>query len=140
MARKPPDWHQPSLFPADPATSAGQAPDSNTEPPNQSHPETEGDDHAVQDHRFRTPATTTGDVRPASEGPEAANDNGESRQRAEDQPRGLDATARPGEAGQRPSPARLGGAGNSSQGTGGSFVGRVIAERQRGAFPGCGNA
>jgi hypothetical protein len=51
MVRKPPDWHQPSLFPTDP--------DTNTEPPNQSPPETEGDDHAVQDHRSRTPATTT---------------------------------------------------------------------------------
>src|SRR6516165_11603273 len=112
MARKPPDRHQPSLFPADP--------DTNTEPPNQSHPETEGDDHAVQDHRSRTPATTTADVRPAPEGPQAANDNGESRQGAEEQPRGLDATARPGEAGQRPSTDRLGGAGDSSQGTGGS--------------------
>src|SRR6516162_9274619 len=116
MARKPPDRHQPTLFPADPDTS--------TEPQDQSHPELEGDDHAVQDYRSRTPATTTADIRPAPEGPEAANDNGAIRQGAEDQPRGLDAPADPAEAGHRSSADRPGGAGDSGQGNGGSFVSR----------------
>src|SRR5580704_18943954 len=31
MARKPPDWRQPPLFPPDPATSGGQVPESTPE-------------------------------------------------------------------------------------------------------------
>src|SRR5947209_4436802 len=132
MARKPPDWHQPSLFPTDP--------DKSPEPEDQSHSKPEGDQHAVQDNSSRTPATTTGDTRATPEGPGVAPDNGAVCQGTEDQPRGLDATTRPAEAGQRPTSDRLGSVGSSRQGTGGSFVRRLLAERQRGAFPRRGNA
>ena len=86
MARKPPDWHQPSLFPPDPAKT--------TEPEDQSHSKPEGDQHAVQDNYPRTSATTTTwrDARPANfrKGPEASLDNGTLRSRElEDQPRNL---------------------------------------------------
>src|SRR5438874_1552788 len=56
MARKRPDWHQPTLFPADP--------DQSPEPEKPLHSNHEGDTHAVQDHRSRTPATEAGDARP----------------------------------------------------------------------------
>src|SRR5947209_18065605 len=121
MARKPPDWHQPTLFP-DP---------DNTEPQDQSLPEKEGDTHAIQDHRSRTAATEAGDARPAPEGPQAANDNGAIRARAEDQPRSVEGNAGPGPAGQRPEPDRVRGAGDGAQGIGGSFAARIASERQR---------
>src|SRR5262245_26959770 len=127
MARKPPDWHQSSLFPTDP--------DTNTEPPNQSPPETEGDHHAIQDHRSRTPATTAGDARPAPEGAKGANDNGTIRTRAEDQPPSVEGNARQEEAGQQPGADHERSAGDSAQGTGGSFAARITSERQRNTFP-----
>src|SRR5438128_1644235 len=127
MARKPPDWQQPSLFPTDP--------DKSPEPENQSHPNPEGEQHAVQDNRSRTPATTTTDTRPAPEGPEAVTDSGDVREGAEDQSRSLEGNARSGEAGQRPEPDRVRCAGDGAQGHGGSFALRITSERQRNAFP-----
>src|SRR5438445_11000836 len=109
MARKPPDWHQPSLFPADP--------DQSPEPENQLHSNQQGDSHAVQDHRSRTPATEAADARPAPEGTQAANDYGDVRARTEDQPRSVERDARPAEAGQRPEPDRVRGADDGAQGT-----------------------
>ena len=50
----------------------------------------------------RTAPATAGDARPAPQEAEAAADAGTLRQRAEDQPRSLEGTAVPGEAGQRP--------------------------------------
>src|SRR5947209_8106521 len=119
MARKP---DPPSLFPDDP--------DNNTEPLNQSPPESEGAPHAVPDHRSRTPATTAGDARPAKKPAEAANDNGAIRARAEDQPRSVEGNARSGESGQRPEPDRVRGAGDGHQGPGGSFAARITSERR----------
>src|SRR5579864_9530875 len=131
MPRKPPDWHQPSLFPTDP--------DQSPEPQNQSHPNPEGEQHAVQDYRPRTPATETTDTRPAPEGPEAAAGSGDVRAGAEDQARSLEGNAGPGEAGQRPEPDRVRGAGNGAPGLGGAFALRITSERQRNAFPRRGN-
>src|SRR5262245_37649277 len=116
MARKPPDWHQPTLFPD---------PDNNTEPQDQVHPETNGDQHAVQDHCSRTPATTTTDTRPAPEGAEAAEDSGNVREGTKDQARSLEGSTRPADAGHRPEPDRIRGAGDGSQGSGGSFARRI---------------
>src|SRR5580765_2949091 len=127
MARKPPDWHQPSLFPTDP--------DKSPEPENLLHSKEEGDHHAVQDNRSRTPATTTADTRPATEGAEAAADSGNVREGVEDQPRRLEGNAAPGEAGQRPEPDRVRGAGDGTQGTGGAFALRISSQRQRATFP-----
>src|SRR5438132_1520470 len=104
MARKPPDWHQPSLFAPDPATNAGQAPPNTPEPEDKSYSKPEGDQHAVQDHSPRTPATTDGASRTATPDAQAPADTGDLRSRAEDQPRSLEGNARSGEAGQRPEP------------------------------------
>src|SRR5713101_7790881 len=98
MARKPPDWHEPSLFPPDP----GNTP----EPEDQSPPNPEGDQHAVQDNRPGIPATTTGDTRTAPEEQDAAPSAGVLRQGAEDDPRSLEGNPVPGETGQRPQPDR----------------------------------
>src|SRR3984957_3728190 len=118
MARKPPDWRQPTLFPPDP--------DLKPEPKDNATP-TEGDDHAVQDHRFRTPAGT-----------QAPDDNGTPRQGAEDQPRGVEASAVPGQAGERPEPDSERSPGNGPPGAGGSFAARVTPGG-RNAVPGRGN-
>src|SRR5271163_2268426 len=102
MARKPPDWHQPTLFPPD--STKTPEPQDNATP-------TEGDHHAVQDNRSRTPATTPTDARATTEGTEAPGGNGTLRQGAEDQPRGVEGNPRPTETGQRPEPDRERGAG-----------------------------
>src|SRR5438105_981458 len=96
MARKPPDWRQPSLFPPDP--------DNTPEPEDKIPSKPEGDQHAVQDNRPRTPATTTGDAQPAPKGPEATGNPGDIREGTEDQPRSLEGDSLAGEAGQRPDP------------------------------------
>src|SRR5438132_9609245 len=111
MARKPPDWRQPSLFPPDPATSAGQAPPNTPEPQDNITQESNGDQHALQDHSPRTPATTAGDARPSAEGTQAADNDGVLRQGAEGEPRSLEGNSRPTEAGQRPEPDQERGAG-----------------------------
>src|SRR5438067_988642 len=98
MARKPPDWRQPSLFPPDPAMGlssakaeeAGQAPANTPELQDNATSQPDGDHHAVQEHDPSTPATTAADARAAPEEPEAAFDNGTLRQGAEDQPRSLE--------------------------------------------------
>src|ERR1019366_1114599 len=94
MVRKPPERRQLSLFPPNPADSL--------EPQDKLSYKQEGDHNAVQDDHPRTPATTTGDARPAPQEPEAAPDTGTLRARAEDQPRNLDRNSLPGETGQRP--------------------------------------
>src|ERR1700675_1052088 len=131
MARKPPDWRQRSLFPPDPATTP--------EPQDNATSKPEGDQHAVQDNSSRTPATTTGDARPAPQGPEASPGAGVLRQGVEDQPRSLEGNSLPGKAGQRPEPDRERGNGDGPQGAGGSFALRVSSGQQRTAFPRRGN-
>src|SRR5579871_2068831 len=123
MARKPPDWRQPSLFPPDP----GNIP----QPEGDATQELNGGPHAVQDDHSRTPATTAADARAAAEGPQAPAGNGTLRQGAETEPRSLEGDALPAPAGQRPAPDLFGGTGNSSQGAGGSFAHRVKGERER---------
>src|ERR1700722_18887099 len=89
MARKPPNWRQPSLFPPDPATSAGQAPATPAEPHSNATLNTDGEHYAaVQKHDSGTPATTAGDSPPASQGAEATPDDGALREGAENQPPG----------------------------------------------------
>src|SRR5271170_881984 len=139
MARKPPDWRQPSLFTADPATSAGSAPPQTAEPEDKSPSKPEGDHHAVQNDHPRTPATTTGVTRPAPKGPETPPDDGTLRQRVEDQPRGVEGNAVGAEAGQRPEPDRERGNGDGHQGTGGSFVQRISTGQDRSTFARRGN-
>src|SRR4029077_6007824 len=134
MARKPPDWHQHSLFPPDPATSAGQAPADTPEPKDNTTKESEGDQHALQDHSPRTPATTATDARAAAEGTQATDNDGVLREGAEDQSRSLEGTSRTVEAGQRPEPDRERSPGDSPQGAGGSFALRVGDGRGRDDF------
>src|SRR6202035_5677200 len=98
MARKPPDWRQPSLFPPDPAKP--------TEPHDNATPKSQGDRHAVQDDHSRTPTTTHGDSRPAGQGTEAAPDGGTLRPGAEGKPRSLEGAPPGADAGQRPGPDR----------------------------------
>src|SRR5262249_23336095 len=57
-------------------------------------------------------------------------DSGDLRQGAEGEPPGLEGAARPDEAGQPQEPDRNGSAGNSPQGTGGSFALRFASGRQ----------
>src|SRR5262245_46704743 len=114
MPKRPPSWNQPTLF------SDGL--DDATRQPNPTTTSDEGNRQAIQDNRSRTVATATADVRPDPEEPQAPPDNGAVSQGTEDQPRGLDAPAGATEAGNRPGPDRLGSAGDSSQGNGGSFV------------------
>src|SRR6266851_9640447 len=116
MARKPPDWHQPSLFPPDPATSARQAPADPPEPNDNATQQSNGDHHALQDDHPRTSATTAGDARAAAQGSQAADNPGVLCEGAEDQPRSLEGNARPTEAGQRPERDRERGPGDSTQG------------------------
>src|SRR5439155_21530114 len=79
MARKPPDWRQPSLFPPDPADP--------TEPQdNATHKSEEGDQHALQDDHSRASATTTADARAAPAATQPAVVSGTLRQGTPDQP------------------------------------------------------
>src|SRR5271167_2621199 len=123
MARKPPDWRQPSLpFLPDP--------DNQTEPQDQSLSKTEGDHDAIQDDHSRTSATTATNARAASPGADVTADDGTLRQGAADPPPGVEGTAPGATAGQRIEPDRERSPGNGSQGTGGSFAGRVSGERR----------
>src|SRR5438132_1001255 len=147
MARKPPDWRQPSLFPLDagsspgqaPATGlssakaedAGQAPDNPPEPQDPSTLSTEGEHYAIQDLSPRTFEGTDAAARAATHGAQAPADDGALRQGVEDQPRSLETAALADAAGQRPEPDRERSPGNSPQGAGGSFALRVSSERQR---------
>src|SRR4051812_32120234 len=119
MARKPPDWRQPSLFPPDPGSSPEQAPADTPEPqdPSTRHPEG-GNHHEVQNDSPRTAATTAPDAGAAPQETQAPFDPGTLRPRAEDQPRSLEGTPLPDEAGQRPEPDRERSLGDSSEGTG----------------------
>src|ERR1700681_27349 len=122
MARKPPDWRQPSLlFPHDPVKA---------EPQDKSLSKTEGDHHAIQDDHSRTSATTAADARAASPGAAVTADDGTLRQGAEDPPPGMEGTAPGATAGQRPEPDREPSPGNSAGGTGGSFAARISGERR----------
>src|SRR6266849_5714819 len=113
MARKPPDWRQPSLFPPDPATSAGQAPDNPPEPQDNATPKPNGDLYAVQNDSPRTVEGTDGAARSAPQGAQAPDDDGALRQGAESQPRSLETAPVPDEAGQRPEPNHQRSPGNS---------------------------
>src|SRR6266568_5462975 len=103
MARKPPDWRQPSLFPPDPATGlssakagdAGQAPANTPEPQDHSTSHLEGDHHAVQDPSPRTSEGTDGSTRTVSADAEAPADPGNLRPGTEDQPRSLEGDSHP---------------------------------------------
>src|SRR6516225_8364532 len=122
MKRKPPDWRQPTLFPPDPGSSPGQAPDDTPEPKDNATQEPDGESHAVQNHDPRTSAGPAADARATPQGTQAAVHDGALRQGAESQPPGLEGNAHSNEAGQQPDPARLGSTGDSPQGTGGSFA------------------
>src|SRR5579875_2570670 len=93
MARKPPNWRQLSLFPPRPPTGEGRGLADENRPHGNATTQTNGEDHAVQDDRSRTPATTNGDARPAAQGAEAPAGDGAVRPRAEDEPPGLEGTA-----------------------------------------------
>ena len=82
MARKPPDWQQPSLFPPDSVITP--------EPQDNATYESEGDQNAVQDNRSLTPASMAGDSRGAAKSPQATADAGPLRSGAEEGPRSLD--------------------------------------------------
>src|SRR5262249_13200302 len=82
MAKKPPPWDQPTLFPLNPTDSpTPEKPVNST---------TNGDDHAVQDHSSRTSERTDGAARAATPDPQALADDGNLRTRTEGQPRNLD--------------------------------------------------
>src|SRR5438552_19207721 len=132
MARKPPDWQQPSLFPPDPADP--------TEPQDNATRKSQGDQHALQDHHSRASATTTADARAASAATEAAVGSGTLRQGAEEQPPSLEATPDADQATQRQESDRQRSTGNGAEGSGGSFAQRITAERQRGTNPRRGDA
>ena len=83
MARKPPAWRQPSLFPPDPAHT--------TEPQDNVNSHPEGAPHAVQNDRPRTPATTNGASRGTPSDPQTAADHGSPRQGSEGETRNLEA-------------------------------------------------
>src|SRR6185437_3795799 len=144
MARKPPDWRQPSLFPPDPATDpssvkagdAGQAPPNTPQPEYNSLSKPEGDQHAVQDDHSSTPGAEPADTGPAQERPADASDDGALRPRTENPPRSLEGNAHPDDAGQRREPDSERGAGTGPQGSGGSFADRVSSGRQGSPVPG----
>jgi len=127
MARKPPDWRQPTLFPPDP--------DHSPEPQDNATPKPDGDHHAVQDDHSRTPAPTTPGARATAEGPQAPFDDGALRQGTENQPRGVEASPQPGETGQRPEPDSERSPGDGPQGIPGPFTQRVAEGQQRDAIP-----
>src|SRR5262245_17232687 len=131
MPKKPPTWDQPTLFPDDP--------DDATRPTNSITTTDEGDQHALQDYRSRTPATATGDARATSEATEAASGNGTVREGFEDQSRSLEGNAQPGATGQRPQPDLFGSNGTGTEGTGGSFARRIVDGRGRAPVVGQGN-
>src|SRR6266851_9246961 len=110
MARKPPDWRQPSLFPIDPGYQSERQ-DNTTLKPN-------GDEHAIQNNSPRTAEGTDGTARAATQAAQAPADDGTLRQGAEAQPRSLEGTPLPDEAGQRPEPSGERSPGDSPQGTG----------------------
>src|SRR5437879_11438095 len=134
MARKPPDWRQPSLFPADPATSVGQVPDNTPEPQDNATPQPNGDLYAVQNDSPRTAQGTDGASRTTPQGAQAPVGDGALRQGAENQPRSLETAPLPDATGQRPEPNHERSPGNSPQGVGGSFALRVSGRRS-GAVP-----
>src|SRR5579871_2324162 len=127
MARKPPDWRQPLLFPPDP--------DHQPEPQDNATLKPSGDQHAVQNDRPQTSEGTEAAARTAVQGAQAPFDDGALRQGAEEQPRSLEGSARPDAAGQRPEPSGERSPGDSPQGAGGSFTLRVSSGRQRGSVP-----
>src|SRR5665213_1561132 len=131
MVRKPPDWHQPSLFPTDP--------DKSPEPENLLHSKEEGDHHAVQDNRSRTPATANGVARAATDHPPAKADDGSASNGTQGHTHGLEGNVGESSSEQRPEPDQQRSDGTGTEGTGGSFTLRVTSERQRNALPGCSN-
>src|SRR5260370_12337200 len=114
MARKPPDWHQPSLFPPDPAESP--------EPEYYSHSTPEGEQHAVQDNHSSTPGAEPAVTGPAQERPADASDDGALRPGTENPPRSLEGNALPDDAGQRRDPDSDRGPGARPQGSGGPLA------------------
>ena len=76
-----------------------------------------------------------GVARPATERRESCCRPWNLRQGTEGQPRSLEGTPVSGEAGQRPEPDRARSAGDSPQGTGGSFALRISSGRSGAAFP-----
>src|SRR5271166_5965895 len=110
MRKKPPSGDQPSLF----STNF----DDSIEQPKPVSYSTEGDTHAVQDHSSRTPATTNGFARAATEDTQAPADTGDLRQGAEGVSPSLEDQPLGGESGQRPDTDREPGPGDGAQGTG----------------------
>src|SRR6185437_3041185 len=114
-------------------------PDDTSRLPNPVTTINEGDHHAVQDNRSRTPATTTGDTRAAPDEQEATSGSGTVREGVEDQPRSLEGNSRQGEAGQRPEPDLFGSNGTGVERNGGSFARRIAEGRGRAPVAGQGN-
>src|SRR5262249_50283732 len=121
----------PSLFDDNPENPA-------TEPNPDTPAANQGADHAVQDHRSGDAGAADGAFRAASPATQGADNNGESRQGTESQPR----RDQEGPAGSQPEERSgsdlLGSVRAGPQGTGGSFTAR-FAERGSGTFPRRGN-
>src|ERR1700733_3920859 len=128
MARKPPDWRQPSLFNFDQAKTP--------EPQDNATFQPDGDPHAIQDDPSRTPATAAGDARGTSQATEAASDPGDVRPRTEGRARSLEGDAVASPAGQPSSADSERSNGTGPEGHGGSFAARVGQGRRGSAFPG----
>ena len=122
MKKKPPFWRQPTLFPLNPVDSP--------EPQKPICYPTEGDTHAIQDHRSGTAETANGVLQPAKDHPTVASDDGGLRPATEGPPRSLEGNPIPGEAGQRPEPDQQPGPGIGTQGNGGSFAFLVSTGRR----------
>jgi N12 class adenine-specific DNA methylase len=130
QAGKPRSSRQPALF----STDAGEIPFQDAVP---SQPE--GDINAVQVYRPSASGAISGVERATPQQAHASADDGATRPRVEDLPRGVEGHPHSEDAGQRPEPDRERGDGNSPEGIGGSFVLRVSSRRQRNIFPRRGN-
>jgi N12 class adenine-specific DNA methylase/trans-aconitate methyltransferase len=121
MRKKPPFWHQPSLFPF--------RHDDASPPPSPVGSTLKGDHHAVQDDRPRTSGTADGTLRAASADTPVAADPGSPRHGTAGSPPGPDGIADASQSGQRPLPDPVAGTGTGGEGPGGLFALRVAARR-----------
>ena len=131
MAKKPPFWRQPSLFPP----NLNDSP----EPKNQISSSTEGDHNAVQNHRSTASGTTSGTLPPTQERSTTPSNAGDLFRAIEDDPRGVEANPVAGTAPQRPDPDQQRSPGDRSQGIRGSFADRHASGRERNTVAGSGN-
>src|SRR5579864_1238743 len=127
MARKPPDWREPTLFTIDP--------DAPPEPQDNATPKPNGGHHAVQNDSARTLEGTNADARATAQGAQAPGDGGALRQRTKEQPPSLDRATGQDAAGKRSEPSGERSPGDRPQGITGSFAVRIAEGRQRGTLP-----